>query len=111
DEDRLARLVMRVAVDQRDAVDDVLPLDDLAEDRVLPVEPRARVRSDDEELRAVRIRAGVRHGQCTALDSVLVELVVEAVAGPAGPVAAWAAALDHEAGDHAMEHPAVVEPL
>ncbi len=57
DRDRRRRPVAAVAVDVRDAVDDVLPRRDLAEDGVLAVEPRRRLGGDDEELRAVRVRA------------------------------------------------------
>ena len=55
--DRRRRPVAAVAVDVRDAVDDVLPRRHLAEDGVLAVEPRRRLGGDDEELRAVRVRA------------------------------------------------------
>ena len=67
-----------------EVVDDVLALDDLAEDRVLAVQPRRLVGRDDEELRAVRVRAGVRHRERAADDLVVVELVLELVAGAAG---------------------------
>ena len=93
------------------AVDDVGALGDLTEDRVLAVEPRARVGGHDEELRAVRVRAGVGHRERTAHDLVVVELVVELVAGIAGAVAARAAALDHEVGDDPVEGEAVVEAV
>ena len=78
---------------------------------MLAVQPGACVGGDDEELAAVRVRAGVRHRQRAADDAVLVRLVLERVAGTAGAVAAWIPALDHEVLDHAMEGEAVVEAL
>ena len=80
-----------------------IPDDDLAEDGVLAVEPGRRVDRDDEELGAVRVRAGVGHRERAAVDLVVVELVLERVAGAAGARSLRAAALDHEVGDHAVE--------
>ena len=95
----------------RDPVDDVLPRRDLPEHRVLAVEPRRRLGGDDEELRAVRVRPSVRHRERAALDLVLVELVLERVAGVACAGAERAAALDHEVRDHAVEDEPVVEAV
>src|SRR5579885_3338050 len=80
DRDRADFLALAHGVDD----DAILAGDDLAEHRVLAVEPRRRhVR--DEELAAVRVRAGVRHRQDACL--VVLErghdLVLEAVAGAA----------------------------
>ena len=72
---------LRVARKLGDRVDDVHPARHLAEHGVLAVEPRGRICGDDEELRAVRVRAGVRHRERAAFDLVLVELVLEGVAG------------------------------
>ena len=101
--DRRRRPVAAVAVDERDAVDDVLSRRHLPEDGVLAVEPRCRLGGDDEELRAVRVRPGVRHRERTLDDLVVVELVLELVARAAGADALRTAALDHEVGDHAVE--------
>ena len=57
----------------------------------------------DEELRAVRPRARVRHRKRAAGHLVLVELVLERVPGAAGAVTLRAAALDHEVGNHPVE--------
>src|SRR5437867_2014291 len=100
-----------VALRLRDFVDDVHARGDLPEYGVLPVEPWALVRRDDEELAPVRIGPGVRHRERAADDAVVVRLVVERVAGATGAVALRAAALDHEAVDHAVESKAVVEPF
>lgn len=64
----------------------------------------------DEELAAVRARAGVGHGEDAgfAVAEGFVELVRELVAGTAGAVAARIAALDHEVGDDAVKGQAVV---
>ena len=89
----------------------VHPVAHLAEHRVLAVQPRSGVGGDDEELRAVRVRAGVGHRERAANDLVVVELVLEGVAGAARAGAKGAAALDHEVLDHAVEGEAVVEAL
>src|SRR5436190_4127383 len=111
DPDRLDGPVAGVRLRRPDPIDDVLAAGDLAEDRVLPVEPRALVGGDDEELRAVRVRPGVGHRQRAARDLVVVDLVLERVARAAGPGALRAPALDHEVGDDAVEDQAVVEAL
>ena len=54
---------------------------------------------------------GVGHRQRAADDLVVVELVLERVAGAAGAGALRAAALDHEVRDHAVEDEAVVEAV
>ena len=64
---------------------------------------QAPERGDDEELRAVRVGAGVRHRQRPADDLVVVDLVLERVAGAAGAGPLRAAALDHEVGDDPVE--------
>src|SRR5690349_21707010 len=96
DRDRLDRAVAAVGLRRADLVDDVLAVLHLAEDCVLAVEPRRLGGRDDEELRAVGVRPGVRHRERAADDLVLVELVLERVAGAAGAGALGAAALDHE---------------
>ena len=77
----------------------------------LPSSQGAASIGDDEELGAVGVRAGVRHREGAALDLVLVELVLERVAGAAGSGALRAAALDHEVRDHPVEAEVVVEAL
>ena len=54
---------------------------------------------------------GVGHRQRPAHDLVVVELVLEGVAGAAGAGALRAAALDHEVGDHPVEDQPVVEAV
>jgi hypothetical protein len=78
---------------------------------VLAVEPRGLADGDDEELRAVRVRPGVGHGQRPAHDLVVVDLVLERVARAAGAGARRVAALDHEVADDPVEDHAVVEAL
>src|SRR6478609_5532726 len=107
----LTRLVAGTRVDTLDCVDDIHPGGDLPEDGVLAVEPGGCAGRDDEELRAVRVRAGVRHREGAAHDLVVVELVLELVAGAARAGAGRVAALDHEVLDHAVEDDAVVESV
>src|SRR3954451_2944844 len=111
DADVVGGLVARVGRLALDRVDDLHALDDLAEDRVLAVEPRRLAGRDQEELRAVGVRARVGHRQRAAHDLVLVDLVLELVAGATGAGALRAAALDHEVADHAVEDQPVVEPV
>ena len=112
DDDLGQRPVRTVRGRGGDGVDDGarLGVGDLTEDGVPAVEVRGR-RHGDEELRAVRAGAGVRHGeQVGAVEpQVRVELVGELVAGAAAAGARRVAALDHEAADHAVEDRAVVE--
>src|SRR5439155_2289989 len=103
--------VLRVRRGGLQLVDHVHAVGHLAEHRVLPVEPWALGGRDDEELRAVRVGAGIRHRQRTAYDAVLVRLVLERVAGTAGSRSLRAASLDHELLDDAVEREAVVEAL
>src|SRR5215208_3963752 len=104
----LDRAVARAGLEPLDRVHRVHAGGHLAEDGVLAVEPRGGLGGDDEELAAVRVRAAVRHRERAALDLVLVDLVLELVAGAAGARALRAAALDHEVRDHAVEDEAVV---
>ena len=111
DDDVVDRTIGAAGLHLFDRVHDVHPVGDAAEDRVLPVEPRARVGGDDEELAAVGVRAGVRHRERAALDRVVVELVLEGVAGAARAGAGRVAALDHEVGDHTVEDHTAVEAV
>ena len=103
-----SRAVGRQALDR---VDDVHAAGHAAEHGVLAVEPRRGLGGDDEELRAVGVRPGVGHRQRAADDLVLVELVLERVAGAAGAGALRAAALDHEVADDPVEDQPVVEAV
>src|SRR3954466_11517195 len=105
------RHVARAGGHALDRVDVLHPVRDLPEHRVLPVEPGSFRRGDDEELAAVRVRPGVRHRERAPDDLVVVDLVLERVAGAAGAGAERAAALDHEVLDHAVEDHAVVEAV
>src|SRR5699024_1923000 len=116
DDDRLDRAIPVIRGDARDVVDDLagLVIGDLAEDGVVAVEVRGR-HDGDEELgtvgAAAAALAGVGHGQqVRAIELELrVDLVVEVVARAASAGTQRVAALDHEAGDDAVEHGLVVE--
>jgi len=90
--DRLLRLVAGLSLDVLDLVDNVVALEDLAEDdvtaiepplyglatNILPVKPE-HIRSDDggnEELRAVRVRSGVGHGELALLGVLELEVLI-----------------------------------
>ena len=77
----------------------------------LPSRCGRRLGGDDEELRAVRVRPRVRHRERAADDLVLVELVLELVAGASRAGPERAPALDHEVRDHAVEREPVVEAV
>src|SRR5450759_2549212 len=117
--DRRFREVLAVARRGGDRVHDVEAPGDHAEDRVAL---RQRVVGvHDEELRAVGVRPGVRHRERAAGVAAGERLVGELVAGAAGADPALVqrgllavlavAALDHEAGDDAVEDDVVVEAL
>lgn len=63
DGDVFERMIVAVDFGGFDLVDHVHASGDFSEIRVLAVEPRRRCRGDDEELRSVGVRAGIRHGQ------------------------------------------------
>ena len=63
----------------------------------------------DEELGAVGVGSSVGHGYGTAGIIACKLFVVESVSRAAGTVSLRIAALDHEAGDNAMEFCVVVE--
>src|SRR5262249_15602569 len=91
--------------------DHVLAFYHFAKDRVLAGEPRGR-RNGNEELRTVRTRTGVCHGQLAFLVKAVrraLGFVLEFVAGTAHAGAAGVAALDHEIGDHPMKDGAAVK--
>ena len=90
-------------------VDDLEPLHDLAEQRVLRRELDTRLPRDDEELAAVRVGPGVGHRHRTDLVLAgLRQLVGEPVPGAAPTAAVRIATLAHEAVDDAVEDDAVV---
>src|SRR5689334_15713393 len=111
DHDGLLRHVARIGRDALDLVDRVHAVRHLAEHRVLPVEPRCFAGGHDEELAAVGVRPGVGHRERAADDLVVVDLVLERIAGAAGARPQRAAALDHEVLDHAVEAEPVVEAV
>jgi hypothetical protein len=113
DDDRGRRLTAPRA-DGFDLLHHVVPRHDLAEHDVLAVEVGRRGRAE-EELRAVRVRTGVRHRQGAGAE-VLARLaaerfVVEAAAvdrlAAAAVAAGEVAPLAHEVGDHAVERRAL----
>ncbi len=123
--DRLDRdIAVRAAIAARhrdDGVDHLHAVDHLAEHGIAPaldalaaMVEEGVVRHVDEELRGRRMRvAGARHCQGAAqVFQAVVGLVPDRRAiGFFRHVRRHAAALDHEAGDHAMKHQAVVEPF
>ena len=61
----------------------------------------------DEELRAIRVGSGVRHGKYARLIMLQarMKLIGEFITGTAGAFAGWVTALGHEIGDDAMKFP------
>src|SRR5207253_7157733 len=87
---------------------DVDPFDHVAEEAVVLRELAGAVVDAHEELRAVRVRPGVRHRHRAERVLAAHRLVVEAIAGAAAPASLGATALDHELGNDAVEREAVV---
>ena len=110
-------VVEHTARSARDGIDDVHAFGHLAERGVLLVEVRS-VHVHDEKLAAGGVRIhGAGHGQHAAgvlevvLEAVARELALDAVARAAHAGAGRVAALDHEAGDDAVEDHAVVKDV
>ena len=112
EDDLVSWLVVSVGVDGADLTDDVHAVSDFAEDGVAVVEVRLGGERD-EKLRAVGVRAGVCHAQnaSVVVAQLLVELVVELIAGAAATGFGWVATLNHEALDDAVEGDIVVQRL
>ena len=109
--------IAEIRGDGGDGIDGVHPLQHLAEGGVLSVEEVA-VGVHDEELAAGGVRGLCpRHGQNAAgmaelvFHAVELKLALDAVAGAAGSRAVGAAALDHKAGNDAVEDETVVKLL
>src|SRR5215207_2427428 len=100
--------ILRACLGALDRIDGLHAGRDAPEHGVLAVEPGGLLGGHDEELAAVGVRAAVGHGERAAHDLVLVDLVLELVAGAAGSRALRTATLDHEVLDHAVEDQAVV---
>ena len=112
DDDGVVGTVVVAAGGVGDFVDDVLAGGDVAEDGVV-VGGEGVVGVHDEELAAVGVGAGVGHAEgsfSVGFGGVAV-FVFELVAGPAHSGAGGVTALDHEAGDDAVEDDAVVEAV
>ena len=114
DDDRLGRLLVGGRRHDADLVDDLHPLGDLAEQRVVGRELGVLGR-DDEELAAggpgaLLLRLGHRDDALGVRQAVRRRLD-DRVAGAALAVAGRVAALDHEAGDDPVERQPVEEAL
>src|SRR5215207_181023 len=108
DHDIVDGAVLGARLGALDRVDGLHARSHPAEHGVLAVEPGRGLGGHDEELAAVGVGPGVGHRERTADDLVVVDLVLELVAGAAGAGALRAAALDHEVADHAVEDQPVV---
>src|SRR5258705_13851968 len=91
-------------------IDDVHPVDDVAEGRVERVEMRLR-RVRDEELAPAGILPRERHADRAPHERTLVQLVADGVPGPALTVAAWIAVLHDEVRQDAMNLESVEKPF
>src|SRR5450759_4136760 len=121
DRDLPTEPVARIARSIDDLVDDVHALRDLAEQRVVLRQAAGEIGLADEELAAIRVRAGVGHRHGAAHVVALDALVRERVARSAGTDATGVqrrllavlavACLGDEARDDAVEHDVVVEAL
>src|SRR5271165_665471 len=93
-------------------IHDVLSTANLAEDRMLAVQPVGRDMGD-EELAAVRVRTGIGHRQRTHLMKIWVAFgfIRKSIPRAAASTPHGIAALNHEVCDHAMENGPIVEPI
>ena len=111
DHHRLVRLVLSIARDLGDFFYDILAFHDFTEDGVLAGEPIGGS-NGDEELRSIRIRACIGHGQLAGNIELVwraLGFVFEFVAGAAHAGAGRISALDHEIGNDTVKEGAVVE--
>src|SRR5580704_6136119 len=108
--DGLPRLVIRAARNFRNFCGDVHAFDDLAENRVLVVEPGSGSHGD-EKLASICARTGVGHREFSRLVMFQgrMKLIPEAITWVARPGAERASSLNHELRDHAMKNQAVVK--
>src|SRR5215472_10950 len=97
-------LVLRIARQFGNLLNDVVALHDFAEDGVPIVEPWSGG-DGDEELTAVRVGTGIRHREQARLRMLQrrMELVCELIPGAASARSLRAAALNHEIGNDAMK--------
>ena len=82
----------------------------LTENTVLVIQMRRRTMCD-KELRAIRSRSGICHGQNTLFVMLQagMKLVTEFVTGSTGAGAGGVATLYHEVGDHTMKDDAIIK--
>ena len=111
------RLIGKIRIDGRDAVQNVKAVRHFAERGILPVEMR-RVLVHDKELRTRRIRLHrARHGDDTArvferiFHAVRRKLPLDLIAGTAHTGAGRITALNHEARNHAVKNQSVIETV
>ena len=114
---RLQRLIAEIGLAGSDLIDNLHAFDNLTECCVAAIQMR-RVLVHDKELRTGRVgshRSGHGENASLVLDGVVhtvkEELTLDMIAGTTGAGAKRAAALNHKAGDHAVEDLAVIEFL
>src|SRR5262245_3584855 len=110
---RRIRPVAAVARHRGNLVRHVLTFHDFAKNRVPVVQPRCRGHRN-KKLAAVGIRSGIGHGKLSRLRVLerRMKLICELVSRPAHPRSVWAASLNHEVRNDAVENqPVVKRPL
>ena len=111
-DDRLDGSVLRAGRNALDVENDLLRclVGDLTKNRVSALKVRSFDRGD-EELRAIRARPGIRHGEeeRSVERELRVNLITELVAGSAVTHTERVATLDHEVSNDAVEDDAVIQ--
>src|SRR5690242_7490253 len=91
-------------VTSNNTIDNILPLDDMAENSMLPIQPGCRIMSD-KKLAPVSIRPCVGHGQnaLAIMGQSAIDFVAKLITWPASAIALWITTLNHEIGNHTMK--------
>src|SRR5439155_16197244 len=102
--------IVTIARQRGDFICNVLAFDHFAKNSVLIVEPRCRCNSD-KKLATVAIGSGIGHGKFAGLGVFQrrMKFVGEFVARSAHAGALWAAALNHEIGNDAVEDESIIK--
>lgn len=102
--------ICKIRFDSADTFDDIVIFDDLAENRMMVLEPRRRDNSH-KELGAARVRAGIGHSQDTGFAEIKArtKFIRDRLLRAAATRTRWVAALDHKIGNDTMENRAIIK--
>lgn len=91
------------------AAHNVVSFNDLAKHRMLAIQMRLR-KVRNEELRATRIRASIRHRNHASFMLEIIRFIVDGITRTTRSIAIRVATLDHKARNDTMEEKAIIKP-